>query len=69
MTLARDLLPLSLEEEKKNLKKKWLLRSPHSYCMHVKCPGCYKITTVFNHAQRVVLGVGCLTVLCQPTGG
>lgn len=37
------------------------------------CPvsflGCYKITTVFSHAQTVVLCVGCSTVLCQPTGG
>lgn len=32
-------------------------------------PGCYKITTVFSHAQTVVLCVGCSTVLCQPTGG
>ncbi|XP_043832269.1 40S ribosomal protein S27-like [Dromiciops gliroides] len=37
--------------------------------MDVKCPGCYKITTVFSHAQMVVLYVGCSTVLCQPTGG
>ena len=33
------------------------------------CTGCYKITTVFSHAQTVVLCVGCSTVLCQPTGG
>ena len=31
--------------------------------------GCYKITTVFSHAQTVVFCVGCSTVLCQPTGG
>ncbi|XP_030788819.1 40S ribosomal protein S27-like [Rhinopithecus roxellana] len=37
--------------------------------MDVKCPGCYKITTFFSHAQTVVLCVGCSTVLCQPTGG
>ncbi|CAI9152459.1 unnamed protein product [Rangifer tarandus platyrhynchus] len=37
--------------------------------MDVKCPGCYKITTVFSHAQTVVLCVGCSSVLCQPTGG
>ncbi|XP_068394047.1 small ribosomal subunit protein eS27-like [Eschrichtius robustus] len=36
--------------------------------MDVKCPECYKITTVFSHAQTV-LCVGCSTVLCQPTGG
>lgn len=32
-------------------------------------PGCYKITTVFSHAQTVVVCVSCSTVLCQPTGG
>ncbi|KAM9074700.1 small ribosomal subunit protein eS27-like [Megaptera novaeangliae] len=37
--------------------------------MDVKCPGCYKITTVFSCAQTVVLYVGCSTVLCRPTGG
>jgi ribosomal protein S27E len=31
--------------------------------------GCVKITTVFSHAQTVVLCVGCNMVLCQPTGG
>lgn len=37
---------------------------------HCDCfAGCYKITTVFSHAQTVVLCVGCSTVLCQPTGG
>ncbi|XP_048203610.1 40S ribosomal protein S27-like [Perognathus longimembris pacificus] len=56
-------------EEKRNHKKKHLVQSPNSYFMDVKCPGCYKITTVFSHAQTVVLCVGCSTVLCQPTGG
>uniref|UniRef100_A0A8B9T1Y6 40S ribosomal protein S27 n=1 Tax=Anas platyrhynchos TaxID=8839 RepID=A0A8B9T1Y6_ANAPL len=36
--------------------------------LSVRC-WCYKITTVFSHAQTVVLCVGCSTVLCQPTGG
>ncbi|KAM9585973.1 ribosomal protein eS27-like isoform 1-T1 [Trichechus inunguis] len=69
MPLARDLLHPSLEDEKKKHKKKRLVQSPNSYFMDVKCPGCYKITTVFSHAQTVVLCVGCSTVLCQPTGG
>uniref|UniRef100_A0A452VK84 40S ribosomal protein S27 n=1 Tax=Ursus maritimus TaxID=29073 RepID=A0A452VK84_URSMA len=64
-----NLLHPSLEEEKKKHKKKRLVQSPNSYFMDVKCPGCYKITTVFSHAQTVVLCVGCSTVLCQPTGG
>ncbi|MEQ2243890.1 hypothetical protein ILYODFUR_011445, partial [Ilyodon furcidens] len=69
MPLAKDLLHRSPEEEKRRHKKKRLVQSPNSYFMDVKCPGCYKITTVFSHAQTVVLCVGCSTVLCQPTGG
>ncbi|CAD0027142.1 unnamed protein product [Aureobasidium pullulans] len=37
--------------------------------MDVKCPGCFTITTVFSHAQTVVVCAGCSQVLCQPTGG
>ncbi|KAK5600356.1 hypothetical protein CRENBAI_025238 [Crenichthys baileyi] len=69
VVLAKDLLHPSPEEEKRRHKKKRLVQSPNSYFMDVKCPGCYKITTVFSHAQTVVLCVGCSTVLCQPTGG
>ncbi|EMP28213.1 40S ribosomal protein S27 [Chelonia mydas] len=69
MPLEKDLLHPSPEEEKRKHKKKRLVQSPNSYFMDVKCPGCYKITTVFSHAQTVVLCVGCSTVLCQPTGG
>ncbi|XP_036112750.1 40S ribosomal protein S27-like [Molossus molossus] len=67
MPLTKDLLHPSPEEKRKH--KKHLVQSPKSYFMDVKCPGCYKITTVFSHAQMVVLCVGCSTVLCQPTGG
>ncbi|XP_005399045.1 PREDICTED: 40S ribosomal protein S27-like [Chinchilla lanigera] len=67
MPLARDLLHPFLEEEKRKHKKKQLVQSPHSYFMDVKCSGCYKITTVFSHAQTVVLCVGFSTVLCQLT--
>nr|XP_056703225.1 40S ribosomal protein S27-like [Euleptes europaea] len=66
MPLAKDLLHPS-PEEKREHKKKCLVQSP--YFMDVKCPGCYKITTVFSHAQTVVLCVSCSTVLWQPTGG
>eukprot|EP00069_Balaena_mysticetus_P016577 bmy_00393T0 len=66
MPLAKDLLHPSPEEEKRKHKKKRLVQSPNSYFTDVKCPGCYKITTVFSHAQTVVLRVGCSTVLCQP---
>ncbi|KAF4605481.1 40S ribosomal protein S27 [Pleurotus pulmonarius] len=31
--------------------------------------GCFAITTVFSHAQTVVLCGSCSSVLCQPTGG
>ncbi|XP_028367242.1 40S ribosomal protein S27-like [Phyllostomus discolor] len=65
--LTKDLLHPSPEEKKH--KKKLLVQSPNSYSMGVKCPQCYKTTTVFSHAQTVVLCVGCSTVFCQPTGG
>ncbi|KFZ61098.1 40S ribosomal protein S27-like, partial [Podiceps cristatus] len=66
--LAKDLVHPSLEDERRKHKKKRLVQSPNSYFMDVKCPGCYKITTVFSQCS-VVLCVGCSTVLCQPTGG
>ncbi|XP_029132730.1 40S ribosomal protein S27-like isoform X2 [Labrus bergylta] len=68
-TLAKDLLRPLIDHERRQHKKKRLVQSPNSYFMDVKCPGCYKITTVFSHAQTVVLCVGCSTVLCQPKGG
>ncbi|CAG5117614.1 unnamed protein product, partial [Candidula unifasciata] len=56
MPLAKDLLHPSLEEEEKSkCKLKRLVQSPNTYFMDVKCPGCDKITTVFSHAQTVVL--------------
>ncbi|KAM9730213.1 small ribosomal subunit protein eS27-like [Dama dama] len=68
MPLAKDLLHPSPEEEKRK-HKKCLVQSLNSYFMDIKCPGCYKITTVVSHAQTVVLCVGCSIVLCQPTEG
>ncbi|XP_045701752.1 40S ribosomal protein S27-like, partial [Phyllostomus hastatus] len=66
---TKDLLRPSPEEEKRKHKKKHLVQSPSSYFMAVKCPGCYKITTIFSRAPRVVLRAGCSTGLCQPAGG
>jgi len=37
--LARDLARPSWEEERRWHKKKWLVQSPSSYFMDVKCPG------------------------------
>ncbi|TFY66053.1 hypothetical protein EVG20_g5036 [Dentipellis fragilis] len=68
-TLAVDLLNPSAETEKRSHKLKRLVQSPNSYFMDVKCPGCFAITTVFSHAQTVVLCGACASVLCQPTGG
>ncbi|KAH8120564.1 ribosomal protein S27-domain-containing protein, partial [Phellopilus nigrolimitatus] len=68
-TLAIDLLNPLVESEKRKHKLKRLVQSPNSYFMDVKCPGCFAITTVFSHAQTVVLCGACATVLCQPTGG
>ncbi|XP_012921891.1 40S ribosomal protein S27-like [Heterocephalus glaber] len=67
MPFTKDLLHPS--PEKRKHKKKHLVQSPNSYFMGVKSPGCYKITTVFSHAQMVVLCLGCSTVLWQPIEG
>ncbi|XP_045706162.1 40S ribosomal protein S27-like [Phyllostomus hastatus] len=66
MLLIKDHLHPSPEEKRE--QKKCLVQSPNSYFKDVKCQGCYKISTIFSHAQTV-LCVGCSTVLCQPTGG
>jgi small subunit ribosomal protein S27e len=69
MPLAVDLLNPSAEAESKRHKLKRLVQSPNSYFMDVKCPGCFTISTVFSHAQTVVICSSCSSVLCQPTGG
>ncbi|KAH9046485.1 40S ribosomal protein S27 [Lactarius hengduanensis] len=67
--LAIDLLNPSAEAESRRHKLKRLVQSPNSYFMDVKCPGCFSISTVFSHAQTVVICNSCSSVLCQPTGG
>ncbi|KAI9356501.1 40S ribosomal protein S27 [Zopfochytrium polystomum] len=69
MPLAVDLLNPLEASEKRAHKLKRLVQSPNSFFMDVKCPGCFNITTVFSHAQTVVLCGSCATVLSQPTGG
>ncbi|PNS15998.1 40S ribosomal protein S27 [Sphaceloma murrayae] len=67
--LAVDLLNPTPQAELKKHKLKTLVPAPRSFFMDVKCPGCFTITTVFSHAQTVVVCAGCSQVLCQPTGG
>ena len=64
-----DLLNPSPEQEQRTHKLKRLVQSPNSFFMDIKCPGCFQITTVFSHAQTVVLCGSCNVMLCQPTGG
>ena len=64
-----DLLHPSAELETRTHKLKRLVQSPNSFFMDIKCPGCFQITTVFSHAQSVVLCGSCNVMLCQPTGG
>ena len=64
-----DLLHPSKESEARKHKLKKLVQAPNSYFMDVKCPGCYNITTVFSHAQTVVVCGTCALMLAQPTGG
>jgi len=67
--VLHDLLHPPQDLEKRRHKLKRLIQSPNSFFMDVKCPGCVTITTVFSHAQTVVVCGSCATVLCQPTGG
>merc|ERR1711924_339479 len=64
-----DLLNPSQKDEKAKHKLKRIIQSPNSFFMDVKCPGCLQITTVYSHAQTVVLCGNCNMMLCQPTGG
>ncbi|CAL1136202.1 unnamed protein product [Cladocopium goreaui] len=68
-TMDIDLLNPDAAEEKRRHKLKRMIQSPNSFFMDVKCPGCLQITTVFSHAQTVVLCGNCNQMLCQPTGG
>merc|ERR1711877_78598 len=69
MPLAVDLLHPSLACEKAKHKKKRLVQAPNSFFMDVKCPNCFKIRTIFSHAQSVVVCQGCASIMSQPTGG
>ncbi|VVC33017.1 Ribosomal protein S27e, zinc-binding domain,Ribosomal protein S27e,Zinc-binding ribosomal [Cinara cedri] len=51
MPLAKSLLHPSAIEDLRTHKLKRLVPRPNSYFMDIKCPGCYKITTVFSHVQ------------------
>ncbi|XP_006886304.1 PREDICTED: 40S ribosomal protein S27-like [Elephantulus edwardii] len=65
MPLTKDLLhPLSRKGEEET----WLVQSPNPYFADVKCPRCYKITSL-EPCTTGVLCVGCSTLLCQPAGG
>merc|ERR1712203_1186171 len=68
-TMDIDLLHPDPKEEKSRHKLKRMIQSPNSFFMDVKCPGCLQITTVYSHAQTVVLCGNCNMMLCQPTGG
>lgn len=67
--LEADLRYPNPAAEARKHKLKRLVPTPNSFFMDVKCPGCWNITTVFSHAQSVVLCGSCSTVLCTPTGG
>jgi small subunit ribosomal protein S27e len=64
-----DLLHPPAEVEQNTHKLKRLVQTPNSFFMDIKCPGCFQITTVFSHAQTVVMCAGCNIHLCEPTGG
>lgn len=51
MPLAKSILHPSAVEDLRSHKLKRLVPRPNSYFMDIKCPGCYKIKTVFSHVQ------------------
>ncbi|OXB72826.1 UNVERIFIED_CONTAM: hypothetical protein H355_004492 [Colinus virginianus] len=53
--MEMDLLHPDPKVEATKHKLKRLISNPNSFFMDVKCPGCLQITTVFSHAQTVVL--------------
>eukprot|EP01054_Gregarina_sp_Poly1_P004485 Gregarina_sp_Poly_1__4484@NODE_240_length_10883_cov_144_711446_g211_i0_p6_GENE_NODE_240_length_10883_cov_144_711446_g211_i0NODE_240_length_10883_cov_144_711446_g211_i0_p6_ORF_typecomplete_len151_score3_43Ribosomal_S27e/PF01667_17/6_1e02Ribosomal_S27e/PF01667_17/1_4e27zfCSL/PF05207_13/0_061FYVE_2/PF02318_16/3e02FYVE_2/PF02318_16/0_04_NODE_240_length_10883_cov_144_711446_g211_i0178630 len=67
--MARDLAKPSQASELRKHKLKRLVPSPNSFFMDVRCEGCFTITTVFSHAQTVVVCKDCSTILCRPSGG
>lgn len=69
MPLAIDLLNPSLASQKATHKKKRLVQAPNSFFMDVKCTGCFKIKTIFSHAQTVIICPGCNTIMATPSGG
>ncbi|KAI3382087.1 hypothetical protein SNEBB_006361 [Seison nebaliae] len=69
MPLAKDLLHPSLKEERRKCKLKRLVQSPNSYFLQIKCNECYRVTTIFSHAQSAVVCSGCNKVISTPTGG
>merc|ERR1711879_735432 len=71
MVLERDLLSPTAADEARKHKLKRLIPKPNSFFMDVKCPGpgCLTVSTVFSHAQSVIVCPSCSTILCQPTGG
>ena len=65
-----DLLHPAQAGQARTHKLKRLVPTPNSYFMDVKCPGCRGISTVFSHAQTVVVCAHCVScILAQPTGG
>jgi small subunit ribosomal protein S27e len=69
MPKPKDLLHPTAAETARTHKLRRLIPQPNSFFMDVKCPGCVQITTVFSHAQTVVLCTSCNIQLCTPTGG
>lgn len=66
--IEKDLLHPTALAEKHTHKKKRLVAAPNSYFMDVKCT-CGTVSTVFSHANTVVVCPKCNHVIAQPAGG
>ncbi len=49
-----DLLNVDPVAEETQHKLRRLIQSPNSYFLDVKCPQCFKVGTIFSHAQTPV---------------
>lgn len=69
--MIKDMLNPSAADEKTMHKKARLVQTPNSNFLDIECSNCGTITTVFSHANAIVVcpKEDCGWVLTRPTGG
>nr|7QCA_SBB Chain SBB, eS27 SBB [Spraguea lophii 42_110]7QJH_RBB Chain RBB, eS27 [Spraguea lophii 42_110]7QJH_SBB Chain SBB, eS27 [Spraguea lophii 42_110]8BR3_SBB Chain SBB, eS27 [Spraguea lophii 42_110]8P5D_SBB Chain SBB, eS27 [Spraguea lophii 42_110]8P60_RBB Chain RBB, 40S ribosomal protein S27 [Spraguea lophii 42_110]8P60_SBB Chain SBB, 40S ribosomal protein S27 [Spraguea lophii 42_110] len=67
--IAKNLLYPTVEEIKKNNKRKQLFQEVKGYFMEVKCAGCATLNVCYSHSQKTISCKGCSMVILRSTGG